>query len=722
MTQQDSLQRGKERYQDAADAFRETRAKMVEDLKFSNPADPQQWDESVRTLRAGRPCLTFDHTNQYIAQVVNSSRQNKPGIHCLPSDAKGSIKVAQALEGIIRNVEYASRSGIAYDTAQEHAARIGLGWLRVVPEIVDPEKNEQEPRILRVHDPLSVLLDCDSVQPDGSDATDAFVETLYSKRAFEKLYPKAATTSWESDTGGWFTKDTVRVCEHFYLVEKQSNRIMVRNPDGSMLTLNEDEYWQLAEQVGFKPEVGGTFKATTKSVKWAKMTGAEVLEETDFPSQYIPVVPVMGYELWIEGQRSLCGMVRRMRDSQQAYNYERSSEIERKALEPKAPFVGPIEAFEGFEAQWARANTSNDAYLPYNSTDGEGNQIAPPQRQGPPQMSAAFVQGGQQAIADQEASIGMYKSNLGQQSNAVSGRAKMQDQRAGDTANFHYTDNLSRSIEHLGRIIVDMIPRLMDTKRVARILNTDGTNDTVIIDPNQSQPHTEQNGQVSINLSSGRYDVRVKSGPAYATLRQEAAENLTQIVQANPQMMTILGPMWAKMQDWPEADKISRMLMAMAPPEVQQAAEDKAEQVPPQAQAQIQQLTQQIKQMGQALEKASEHAEKLEGEEEFKLKELLVKAYDAETKRISAVGAGMSPEQVQQLIMQTLQSALSAQAPAAQVQEDITEHEQREQYSEQPEQGAMMPPGAPPGAPMQPPPQPPDQGGFFTPEPSPEPV
>ena len=657
---QDSLQRAKERYEDATDAFRDTRAQMLEDLKFSNPAKPEQWPADALKAREGRPCLTFDQTNQYIAQIVNDSRQNKPSIYCLPSDAKGSVKVAQALEGLVRNIEYSSRAGIAYDTAQEHAARIGLGWLRVIPEVISDEDNTQEPRIIRVNDPLSVLLDCDSTEPDGSDATDAFVESVWSKRKFAMQWPKAATTSWESDAVTWFTDDTVRVCEHFELKETESNRIMVRNDDGSMLTLTEDEYWQLAQQIGYKPPVAGNFKAKIRSVKWRKMSGAEVLEETDFPSEFIPVIPVLGYELYIEGKRQLCGMVRRMRDSQQAYNYERSSQIERVALEPKAPFVGPIEAFEGFEPQWASANTSNQAYLPFNGMDGNGNPISPPQRQGPPQMSQAFAQGGQQALNDLQASIGMYKSNLGAPSNAVSGRAKLQDRREGDTANFHYADNLSRSIEQLGRVVVDMTIRLTDTKRAARILNMDGTNDTITIDPKQEAPHQEQNGQVSINLTSGKYGVRVKSGPAYSTLREEAAENLTKIVGSNPQMMTILGPMWAKMQDWPEADKISRMLMAMAPPQVQAAAEDKAEHIPPALQAQMDQMKQQVEQLSKALEAAHTEVQKFETDKDAEHDKIAVSVYSAETARMVGMKEAMTPEALQIIVQNLVRDMLIA--------------------------------------------------------------
>jgi hypothetical protein len=374
--------RAKERYTQARDAFSETRARMVEDLRFSNPVDPQQWDEQVRNIRekaadGARPCLTFDQTNQYIAQVVNDSRQNKPSIKVMPVDSKADPLVAETLEGVIRHIEYASRAGIAYDTAQEYAARIGLGWLRVLPEVVDPESNLQEIRIKRVHDPLAVVIDPDSTEPDGSDSMFGFVESRMAKTAYDQKYTKKSGQSWDG-LGDWADKDSVRICEYFEITEAKKNMLIAVGPDGMELRLSEDEYWQMAQQTGFKPEVRGTYTACTRAQKWITMDGAEQLEETDFPSIYVPLIPVFGYEVWIEGKRYICGLTRRMMDSQRAYNYERSSYIEQVALQPKAPFLAPWEAIEQFESEWAGANVGNKAYLPYNSRDENGDPYPHP--------------------------------------------------------------------------------------------------------------------------------------------------------------------------------------------------------------------------------------------------------------------------------------------------------------------------------------------------------
>lgn len=671
---QDDLQRAKELYQDASDAFREQRTRMLEDLRFSNPAKPEQWDERARTIRengpdGARPCLTLDHTNQYIAQVVNDARQNKPGINFSPASGKASQEVAKALDGIIRHVEYQSRAQIAYDTAVEHTCRTGLGWIRLVPEVVNAELNYQEVRIKRVFDSLSIIGDPDWQEPDGSDIQHGFVETLMSKAALKKRWPKASVDSWSTEmiASGWMASESIRVCEMLELVKTKTNRIVIRTAEGMRQSLDEDEFWNTARQLGYQPMVEGTYVGEAKKVMWRHMNGAEILEETEFPSCYVPLIPVVGYELFVEGKRYLAGMVRRMREAQMAYNYERSAWVEAVALQPKAPFIADSRAIEGYENEWARLNKSNLAYVPVNGIDENNNPIPLPQRASPPQMPAAFSQGAQFAQGDIQASIGMFNASLGAQTQEHSGIAIRAKQREGDTANFHYIDNLSRSIERCGRIALDMITRLYDEPREARILGQDGTAKPVRIS-NQGEAYALDGDTASINPSTGSYDVRVKAGPSYTTLREEASEHLGQIIQGNPQLAAIVAPIWARMQDWPEADKLSKALLAMAPPPVQAAMDDDSQQESvDDLKKKLMQQDQQMQQMHQLIDQASAKLQELQSEDKATQLEYLAKAAQIEndmyakvTDRIKAMQTGMTPEQVQALVMQVLANAAQA--------------------------------------------------------------
>jgi hypothetical protein len=684
---QDTLNRIRERYKDAADAMREQHARMREDAAFSNPADPKQWDDVALAARKSRPCLTFDRTNQFIQQVVNDGRQNKPSIKVLPADSQADPDVATKLEGIIRHIEYVSRAGIAYDTGLENAVRGGLGWFRVIPQVMRPETNEQEIRILRVHDPMSCLLDPNSTEPDGSDAMHGFVETIFTARAFKAAFPKAQAQSFDGDEYGWFGSDYVRVVEYFEVLEKAQNALMV-DIEGQRITVTEEEYWKAVKETGVKVPVVQSFQMTKRSVKWCKATGADIIEETDFPSQYLPLIPVQGHEIWIDGKRYLSGMVRQMRDAQRFHNYAISAAAEQVALQPKAPFIASAEAIEGYEDEWKGANSSNPSYLPFNARDDHQEALPVPQRAAPPVLGTAWGELIAYSSQAMESSVGMFKANLGQQGNETSGKAIRARQQEGDTATFHFIDNLSRSIEQLGRVVVDMIPRIYDTQRQARILGENGEQDFVQIAPDMPQAAQKQGKKVTaINPNVGAYDVRVKAGPSYTTQRQETADQLSQLLQASPDMLPILGDVWVKMQDWPDADKVARRLQAMLPPEIK-ALENEEADIPPEAMQQIQMLQQQVAQLSHALENAAAEADDKRIEKDKAEADMLIRGYEAVTNRMKAVPP-ITPEQVQAIAMQTVQQALGVPPIDP---EDMPGNEPPE-IPEMPQQPMQPPPG-----------------------------
>lgn len=604
---QDDFQRARERYDDAREAARENYERMREDLRFSNPADPQQWAGDVLNKRKGRATLTLDQTNQFVQQVVNDGRQNTPSINVVPVDSGADPEVALRGGGLIRHIEYRSRAHIAYDTSLEYSSRSGLGWLRVVPVVVDKERNYQEPRIFAVADPLSCCIDGDSVEFDGSDAMFGFAEVTMSEAAFKRKYPKAKVASF-GESHGWFSQKGVRVAEYFEVVETKANAITITGPDGGELTLAEDDYWKMAKQVGFKPTVLRTGMVTKRSVKWRKMGGCDWLEgeDTEFPADWIGLVPVYGHVLWVDGKRYICGLTRRLMDGQRFHNYQMSSLAESLLSQPKAPYLAPGRAIEGYEEHWQALNSGNPSYLPYNDIDDDGNPVPAPTRIAPAMLPNGFAQAASMGVQEMQAAVGMFKSNLGQQSNAVSGRAKIADKIEGDTATFHYVDNQRRSIEHLGRIVWQMNARLIDVPMQKRILGIDDKPSTVMVDPEMQQA-VKRNGTgevIAINLQHGEYDVRVKAGPGYTTIREELKERLTTLGQANPALAAALAPILVKLDDLPEAEQIMRVCLALLPPNVQAAysEEDGDAKMPPQVRAKMQALEGQLKQAAEVMQ------------------------------------------------------------------------------------------------------------------------
>lgn len=664
MAKDDIFQRAKERIDEAKELARDQHERIREDLRFSNPAKPEQWSQSAIGDRTGRPTLTLDRTNQFISQVVNDARQNNPGIQVIGVDDKADPKVAETLSGIIRHIEYQSRASQAYDYAIEMGARVGLGWLRVVPEVVDDVTNEQDVRIMRVVDATSCGLDPNSIEPDGRDATWGYAETRIHERTFKAQYPKAKAVTFAD--AGWYSDGFITLCEYFELTEQKVNKIVAINAEGFQEVFTEEEYWRAAESFGQPFQVVRTATATERKVKWIKMTGAEVLEETEFPSQYIPIVPVLGYELWVDGRRYLCGLTRRLMDGQRLHNYQMSALAEFLSSQPKAPFIVPAEGVEGWEGEWKKLNKGNPAFLPYNSVTDEGQQIPAPSRVAPPPMPGAYAQLAQFATEEMQAAVGMYKANLGQQGNETSGRAIRARQMEGDTATFHFIDNLSRTIEQVGRIVIDMIPRLWDTERIKQVLGIDGARKAVTIKPNMPQAaKVDEKGKViAINPNVGKYDVRVQAGPSYTTQREETAQQLADMIQAQPNLAPVLGPMWVRMRDMPEADKIARLLLAMAPPQVQALESD--EEIPPAAAAKLQQMQQQMQEMQAVIEQANQHIAAMDLEREKMTLDYLAKAaqieadeYAKQTDRMKVMAPAFDANQVAaiaaQLVMQSMQ-------------------------------------------------------------------
>ena len=625
MKKQDSHRQAVERFSDASEYMHAQHAKMREDIEFSDPSNPKQWNDEASKLRKDRVMLTFDRTNKYVNNVVNAGRQSKPGLMAMPVDGGADLDVAEKLNGIIRHIEYVSRANIAYDTALACSARNGLGWIRIVPEVINHDLNEQEIRIKRVLDPLSCYLQAGWLEPDGTDAKYGFVESLMQEEDFKKAWPKAKMQSWEG-TESWFQDKHVRICEYFDFFDTEETKLKI-NVDGQDIVVSIEDFEPF--QGLFEPT---EVKVRKREVRWWKLSGADILEQTTYPGKLIPLVPIIGNEIWVNGKRNLCGLVRMLADGQRAYNYERTASIESKALQPKAPFMIPVEAMEGVQEYWERLDIGNPSALPYNHVDAKGNPIPAPQRMYPPTPSTGFDAGARQAVDDMDESVGMYPSSFGQQSNSVSGIAKQKDIQQGELSSYHYIANRDISLEQVGRIIVGMIPLVYDQRRIAKIIGEDGEQSQIEIDPSMQGTVRRQGRKiVAINPSVGNYDIRLKPGPSYTTQRQQAAEQLAAMLQNAPDLMPILGDVWMKMQDWPEAERVSKRLKTMLPQEIKDL-EQQDDDIPPEARATINQMQGKIQEMDQVMQQAAGKIDEYEQKLADKTDEVTLKAQVEKTK------------------------------------------------------------------------------------------
>jgi hypothetical protein len=659
----------------AMSAFSQTREDELDDLRFyaGSPDNQWQWPADVLQTRGAvqgqtinaRPCLTINKLPQHVHQVTNEQRMNRPGIKVIPADDKADVDMADVFNGVIRHIEYISDADVAYDTACENQVSFGEGYIRLLTEYCDEDTFDQDIKIGRIRNSFSVYMDPMIQDPTGADARWCFVTEDLTKAEYERLYPDAAPISTLMSLGvgdqsiaQWIGENTIRIAEYFYIEYEKHTLNLYPGNQTAFTGTPEDK----ALRAMFGKPIR-TREADRKKVKWCKINGYEILEEREWAGAYIPVVRVVGNEFEVDGQMYVSGLVRNAKDAQRMYNYWVSQEAEMLALAPKAPFIGYGGQFEGYEQQWKTANTNNWPYLEVNPdvTDGQGAVLPLPQRAQPPMASSGLLQAKAGAAEDIKSATGQYNASLGMTSNERSGKAILARQREGDIGTYHYVDNLARAIRHIGRQLVDLIPKIYDTERIARIIGEDGEPDTVKMNPMQEEPVkriVDQEGNLIekiYNPSVGKYDVRVITGPGYATKRQEALESMAQLLQGNPQLWQVAGDLFVKNMDWPGAQDLAKRFKKTIDPKVLADEDDPAlaaanQQMEAMA-AEMENMFQMLQNVNQSMEARELQIKEFEGQ---------IKAYQAETQRISAVQAGMSEQQIQDIAMGVVAAAMES--------------------------------------------------------------
>lgn len=672
---------------------------FVQDVKFAN-ADPDngwQWPDDLRQDRMinRRPALTINKTQNHVGLIVNDGRMNKAAIEIKPAGNESSFQAAQGLEALCRNIEYLSTATAIYDDMSQNQVEGGIGYGRVISIYPDPRSFDQELRIAPVDNHLNVYLDPDIKQKSGSDAKFGFLFEDITKEDYEREFDEPAPVSTAPLGMGlgvdWIKPNHVRVAEYYRIKIVKDELVFFRQGENESLFLRSEvpqgmkRALRLAEKA-IKDGLAGvdaevlTRPTEIKKLQWFKIGAHKILDREEYPTQYIPVFRFVGRERIIDGKLERKGIVRTLKDAQRMYNYNASAEAEAAALATKTNWLVPLEAIAGNEKAWNNSNVENKAVLTFRHKDRDGDLLPPPQRIDPAKEASAYMAGMEIANREFEMASGQGPAQFGKPTKERSGRAINETQRQGEILTFDFGDNASLGIQYVGMILLDWIPHCYKTKQVVQVLDKDGTERSIMIDPTAKTPYEEQKDddkvKAILNPNIGRYKVQAQAGPAYATQRQEAWNAFVQIITGAPELINEIGDLMFLSADFPMADEIAlrirRKIKQMAP----WLLEDDA--VNPQVQALQQQLQQAGQQLAELLQQLAEKEARLKDKSE----ELGIKAaktsdeyrrtdiqrYDAISKRITAATnaqldldrSGQRPELLA-LIQAVLQDVLSTQ-------------------------------------------------------------
>lgn len=638
----DVLKEAKDAFAICTEHEAENRADALEDIRFARLGE--QWPPETRRRREldNRPCLTFNKMPAFIRQVVNDARQNRPSIKIHPADDTADPETAEIFNGLIRNIEYTSDADVAYDTAIEAAVCGGLGYFRINTCYADDDGFDQDIVLQTVENPFSIWGDPYSVKADSADWNVAFVADTMKKDDFERKYKGADAVDWNATGYGalsspWLDGEQIMVAEYWTREEVPRTILLLNNGE----IVPADEYAENKDMFdGQQIQVQAERSVNSHKVTQRIMTGTEVLETVDWAGKYIPIVPVYGDVVYLEGKRYLRSLIRDAKDGQRNFNYWRTTSTELLALAPRVPFIGPKGSFKTDTDKWATANSESHAYIEYDGAVAPLRQMFA----GP---AAGAITEAANAADDIKTIIGLHDASLGNPSNETSGRAILMRQKEGDNSTFHFVDNLSRAIRHAGRIMIDLIPHVYSGPRVLRVMGPDGIPQITTVNQPFNQPVNDQNGQPVMapamgpmgqpaigadgqpqmvaqtvaklfDLTAGKYDLVVEAGPSFATKREEAANQMIQLVQADPQMMPLIGDILVKNLDWEGADEIAQRVAQVRQqqqvnpnnPQAKAQAEAQADMARIQAQgeAKQQQLAQEGQQRQQQMQQEHELA------------------------------------------------------------------------------------------------------------------
>lgn len=612
----DVLKTAKDQWKSCKDHWGDIYRKALEDLRFLSDEPFAQWDEREATARTnvGRPVFQVDQLTQYVHQVINDIRMNTPSINIIPADDQADPETAQVIEGRIRAIEYESQASSAYDLAADFAIKSSIGFLRVDHDYTTKDGFEQKLVIKRVVNPQAVMIDPNSIEPDGCDAMYGFYFDDWPLKDFKKKYPKATAISFgeESPNKPSQENDKVTIAEYFVIDES----------DESIGLLEDGTTEPMDEKKNYKS------KRTVKKrvVNRYLLAGEDVLETTTFPGDYIPLVPVYGEEAWLEGKRRLLSLIRKAKSPATMYNMLKSSETEILLKQQQAPVQAAVGQMRGFEDDWKKPEKAMVLY--YHQTDAAGQQAPAPQRLAPPVVSSGFANASLDAENNIKKSLGMYSAAVGNREGDSSGIALKQLDTSSDLATMHFGDNLVRSITQVGKILISALPTIEDTPRAIQTIGKEDETKTVGING-----HMVEGQKRHYDFTKGNYGVRVTTGAPFTTQRQQAAASYNEIIKAMPQLMPVIGDLVFKYQDTPGSAAISARLNKTIDPKLLDQ-DDREKNAPD---PQVMQLTQQLQlvteQAQQQIGQLTSELQSKQADQAIKMQEVQIKGKEVEIKQ-----------------------------------------------------------------------------------------
>lgn len=621
----------------------------------------EQWtaEEKEINRKLGKSNLQFNKLYPLYKSQIAEQRKNTANFKVRPKQSikQTSQEEQEIREDLLRAICYDQKNDIVWQKTFESQLQIGYGAIRVSTDYVSAATFDQKIELEYFDNAEVCFFDMCAKVEDKSDGEFAGCYYDYARREFELMYPDHGEMRFdqtiasvgiegEEDSYQWGDDKRVRVVEYFRKKHKKRMLYLIDGPEGISvfkedydkalkekvdeilsMGLGEDELSYALTMLEKRTKIKAKRKVDDVSIERIVCTRDEILERSTFPSQYLPIVFVDGDSYFDRGRQYTQSFIKHAKDPQRLANYlalEIASAVKTRRRER---YITTPEQIKGHENQWRNPEIQLGALLA--NYDSRGNLPQPVPTGEIPQTLLIQYQAAEQEI---QTVLGIYEAFQGQESNERSGRAINARARQSSNSTFVYFDNLNRGIEQVGRIILDIMPKIYDTTRIVTLRDANGnTRDITLNIPIYDDVFENQ-------LQEGEWDLEVTAGANYEVQKQEALQILLQLAQVSPAVFPLIADIVGGNIDIRNQGQLVDRLQHLVPEDI--IAEEKHEQPKPKLpspEEQMMQMEFQVKQ--KELELKSKEIETKEFETEVdriealtKLQELPLKAQEADQK------------------------------------------------------------------------------------------
>lgn len=573
----------------------------------------QQWkDEDEEVFKSFKKVpMQMNKLAPLVNSLLGEQQQNTPQLQVRPK-TDCDEQTAAIREAIVKNKINGNEAKRAYQIAAGQAFIGGFGMFSIATEYVNKESFDQDIKIYWHKDATRGFWDVSAEHPNKIDGMCAGIITRMSRDKFAAMYGHEVEKKIGAESGyagrtnsgefqdpsnnndfmySFADENAVTVIDYYKrefevvdkiyrlstgdVVKQEELDVLIEESNLFLESLGEENQDRKLIYINGEPvRIEDKRDIKKHKVKHYKIAGDYILDESEFPAEFLPIVYVDQNSFYDKNGRQICRpFVIDAKDAQIYLNYIATQSAYVMKVSRYDQFLVCKENVRGQDTQqiW-RDPTSMQGALFYDK-DPDGNV---PQRLNPPELPQSFLSQYERAMNDIYTSTGLYAARLGQQGNEVSGAAIDARTRQGSYSTYVAFNSINNAIAAAGTIINQMISKVYDTPRVLDLMMPDTGMQKVAI----NQPMDEYGQMIQFDMTKGEFEVTLEPGASYEGQKAEARESMQFVLQNKPEVFDLIADLYIDSLPMPNTIEMkNRLKAALVPPEIIQAG--KTGQLPP---------------------------------------------------------------------------------------------------------------------------------------------